>query len=45
MAKPHPQLLGQIPTERVTPGLVFEKLGSITQVLFTLSQDQHVDQS
>ena len=27
MAKPHPQLLGQVPTERVTPGLVFEKVG------------------
>ena len=27
MVKPHPQLLGQLPTECVTPGLVFEKVG------------------
>ena len=24
MAKPQPQLLGQLPVERVSPGLVFE---------------------
>ncbi|XP_064406043.1 uncharacterized protein LOC135351065 [Halichondria panicea] len=26
-AKPHPQMLGQLPIERVTPGSVFEKVG------------------
>ena len=27
VAKPHPQLMGQLPTERVTPGLVFKNIG------------------
>ena len=27
MARPQPQLLGQLPMERVTPGLVFERVG------------------
>ena len=26
-AKPNPQLLGQLPSERITPGPVFEKVG------------------
>ena len=26
-AKPHPQIMGQLPLERVTPGIIFDKVG------------------
>ncbi len=33
-ARPQPQVMGQLPIERVTSGLIFEKWESITQVQF-----------